>query len=174
MRELVHLRHGHRDPPSEHLSARGVAEARELGRRLGRFDRALASPRSRAQETAVELGRPPDRLLETLREVPDDVNDELDSARPHSFADFGAIVARRPTVRRFAVGQSVRWRTELHRVPDGGRLLVVSHAGVIELGAVAAVPAASGWGPPLGYLEGVRLEFDGTTWVRGAPLRAVP
>jgi hypothetical protein len=49
---------------------------------------------------------------------------------------------------------------------------MISHAGVIEFGAAAALPGlARTWGAPLGYLEGVRLTWDGHRWADGEILR---
>ena len=56
---------------------------------------------------------------------------------------------------------------------DGQSALLVSHGGMIEAGAVAALPDADhqGWGAGLGYCEGVRLSFDGTNFTSAEILR---
>ena len=72
----------------------------------------------------------------------------------------------------YATRQLSVWGDALSTVPEGGRVLMISHAGVIEFGAAAAVPdAARGWGGPLGYLEGVRLGWKDGRWMRADVLR---
>ncbi len=63
-----------------------------------------------------------------------------------------------------------RW---LHLAGEGGSVLVVCHGGIIELGAVACLPNADhvGWGAHASYCEGVRLAFDGTTFLDVEVLR---
>ena len=54
----------------------------------------------------------------------------------------------------------------LARAPDGGRTLVVSHGGVIELGLVACLPNAdhASWGPPFSQCDGAELDHDGESF----------
>lgn len=175
MRYLEHRRHSRRDPTGVHLSADGVALARRVGSTLGRFDRVVTSPKPRAVETAAELGFAVDRQLEGLERLPDEVETRLEEARPRSFADYAELVRRSATVAEFARAQLALWEAELARVPDGGRLLLISHGALIELGAAAARPDSVGsWGPSLGYLEGVRLVQAVDRWVDGEVVRLGP
>jgi broad specificity phosphatase PhoE len=172
MRFLEHRRHSRRDPLGARLTPDGVALARQVGRTIGRFDRVETSPKPRAVETAIALGFTVDRELPALEGLPDEVAVRVDAAHPRTFADYAALVQRSGTVARFGRAQADLWRQELLGLPDGGRLLLVSHGGVIEVGAVAAVPALGGTGgPALGYLEGVRLSLDGDRWTAGAVVR---
>jgi hypothetical protein len=59
------------------------------------------------------------------------------------------------------------------RLPADGAALVVSHGGIVEAGAIALLPDADhqAWGPAIGYVEGIRLVFDGDTCVHAEPLR---
>ncbi len=170
MRTLEHRRHSRRDPGGEHLNAAGKALARRVAASAPSYDRVVASPKTRAVETAEAVGGRVDAILAGLAEMPDELG--LLAERPSSFADFAALCRRSATAREFASRQLDLWRSELDRVPEGGKLLLVSHGGIIEFGAVAAVPeAAPRWGGPLGYLEGIRLEWDGRHWRRGEVVR---
>ena len=172
MRFLEHRRHSRRDPLGPHLSPDGVALAREVARTIGRFDRVLTSPKPRAGETVAAMGLTVARELPALEGLPDEVALRVDAAHPRSFRDYAELLRRSEAVARFGRSQSDLWKEELLRLPDGSRLLLVSHGGVIELGAVAAVgDLAETGGPVLGYLEGVRLSLDGGRWTAGAVVR---
>jgi broad specificity phosphatase PhoE len=172
MRTLEHRRHSRRDPGTIHLSTAGHALARRVGGGLGRFDRVVTSPKPRARETAEAMGRTVDAEVDSLGEMPDDRGISVDDQTPRTFADYVSLVARSEQMGAYGREQADRWRVELERVPDGGSLLMISHGGVIEFGAASAVSeAARGWGVALGYLEGVRLLWDGRRWVSGEVLR---
>jgi broad specificity phosphatase PhoE len=175
MRLLEHRRHSMRDPASPHLSEAGVALARHVGSMVGPFDRVVTSPKPRAVETAVAMGFRVDAELEPLGVMPDDLPNDPDPRPLRSFADYDALAGRNPAMARYARRQEALWRRELKRVPDGGRLLMVSHGGVIESGAVVAARTVAGtWGPALGHLEGIRLYCDGDRWVRSEVVRVAP
>jgi hypothetical protein len=55
------------------------------------------------------------------------------------------------------------WSTVVDRIGSGESALLISHGGLMEPGAVAAVPAGdhAGWGGAFGHCEGVRLGYDG-------------
>jgi broad specificity phosphatase PhoE len=172
MRVLEHRRHSHRDPAGIHLNREGVELARRVAPTLGRFDRVVASPKPRAIETAETLGFTVDAVLPELAVMPDDAGLAIDELNPRSFADYVRIAARSEAMGEYAEGQATVMRAELERLPDGGRLLMVSHGGVIEFGAAGALPReATAWGPPVAHLEGVRLSLSRGEWVRGEILR---
>jgi broad specificity phosphatase PhoE len=172
MRIIEHRRHSRRDPVGIHLNREGLELARRVAPTLGRFDRVVSSPKPRAVETAQALGLTVDALLPELAMMPDDVGLPVDELQPRSFADYVRFVARSETMAEYAQGQATLMREELERLPEGGRLLMVSHGGIIEFGAAAARPAdAMTWGAPAGYLEGVRLTLSRGEWVRGEVLR---
>lgn len=175
MRVLEHRRHSQRAPSSPHLSPDGVALARRLARTIGPFDRVVTSPKPRAVETAEALGFSVDATLPELAEMPDDVGLAVDSLGRRSFADYVRGVARNRAMAKYARRQADLMRREVERLSENGRLLLVSHGGIIEFGAAAARPReARTFGEPLGYLEGVRLSFDRGAWVRGEVLRVPP
>jgi broad specificity phosphatase PhoE len=172
MRLLEHRRHSRRDPTGPHLSPEGIALARRVGATLEPFDRVVVSPKPRAVETAVEMGLQVDAEVPELGTMPDDVGFPLDPATLTSFEEYASLFSRSEAMRSYARAQEEVWLRELRRLPDGGRLLMVSHGGMIESGAVAAWgDAAASWGPVLGYLEGVRFYREGTHWIRGEVLR---
>ena len=173
MRTLVHLRHGEREPGGVHLTPRGAQLAAQLGRRLQRFDRVITSPKPRAVETAEAMGYAVDAELPELGGLPAPIDRWVDREDPRSFADYVALVDRLEEVKAHAQVLAGRWRDEAERVPEGGRLLLVSHGGIIELGAVGALGAlTSAWGPTLGLLDGVELDRDRSGWCRGAVVRS--
>ena len=175
MRTLEHRRHSRRDPAGIHLNAAGIALARRVARDLPAFSRVLTSPKPRAVETAEAMGLSVDGRLPALGEMPDDVGPAVDEMGPTGFASYVEFVERSEAMRAYAEGQADAWRRELERVPEGGAMLLISHGGIIEFGAAAAVPGlARGWGPPLGYLEGIRLDWDGARWTGGEIVRVGP
>ena len=172
MRVLEHRRHSRRDPTDIHLSREGVELARRVGPTLGRFDRVVASPKPRAVETVRALGFALDAVLPDLGVMPDEAGLVGDASSPRSFADYVRAIRRSEATAGYAFRQATRMHEELARLPEGGRLLLISHGGVIEFGAAAARPQdALSWGPPAGHLEGVRLFLDRGEWVRGEVLR---
>jgi broad specificity phosphatase PhoE len=172
MRVVEHRRHSRRDPGGVHLNAEGLEIARRVAPTLGRFDRAVSSPIPRAVETAEAVGFPPDALLPELALIPSDMDRLVESSNARSFADYVRLTEEKRSAAAYARRQSELLRKQLEKVDDGGRLLVVSHGGVIEFGAAGACPEdARTFGPMAGYLEGVRLFLDGREWVRGEVLR---
>lgn len=172
MREVEHRRHTRRDPGGVHLSREGLEIARRVAPTLGRFDRVISSPVPRAVETVEAVGLSVDAVLPELALVPDEVARVLEALPPRSFGDYVRLARRRRVLAEYAREQAELMRQELERLPDGARLLIVSHGGVIELGAAAARPHdALGFGETAGFLEGVRLGLDGGEWVRGEVLR---
>jgi len=175
MRLLEHRRHSQRDPTSPHLSAAGLALAQRVASTLGPFDRVVTSPKPRAVETAVAMGCTVAAEIEELGTMPAELQTLVEALHPRTFAEYAALVERNPAMARYARSQEGLWRGELEGLPDGGRLLIVSHGGVIESGAVIAAPlSAEGWGPVLGYLEGIRLYRDRGRWVRAEVVRVDP
>lgn len=174
MRSIDYRRHGQRDAGGVHLNATGAALARRLGADSGRFDRVVASPVPRAVETAEAMGgRVPETRVE-LATLGASVEAALGPIV--RWSDYAQAVRRSPAVARFARVQAALLEEIASALPEGGRALVVSHGGVLEIGAVAAVPDAphDTWGGPAGYCEGVRLLFETGRFVTGTPLRVGP
>jgi broad specificity phosphatase PhoE len=172
MRVLEHRRHSRRDPSGVHLNVEGLALAQRVRREIGSFDRVLTSPRPRAVETAEALGFPHPEVVPALADVPEDVGLTPGEAVPTSFSGYLDRVTSSRSAREFANLQASLWAEALSSLPEGGRLLMISHGGIIEFGACGALPrAVASWGPPVGYLEGVRLEWNHSRWTGGQVLR---
>ena len=175
MRVLEHRRHGLRPKGQPHLIQSGVTDARRIGAATGPFDRVVTSPAPRAIETAVAMGYAVGTELAELFSIPDAVQNELDQDGSLAFAGAARAIARDGEAAQFARRQAELWHEILAEVPDGGQVLMISHGGIIELGAVAAVPSlGKSGGEHLQPLEGVRLELEGEQWARGTVLRLGP
>ncbi|MFZ0700132.1 MAG: histidine phosphatase family protein [Thermoplasmata archaeon] len=169
MRILEHRRHGQRLPGGTHLSAEGVRRARIVGNSIGPFYRVVTSPRPRAIETAVAMGFAVEYEIPELARFPEDLEPAA-GATDGERIPFGAWareIKHNPRLREYAETQEFLWRSALEGVPDGGKVLMISHGGIIEVGALGAdFEEARGLGDGLQYLEGVRLEWTGTKWGR--------
>ena len=171
MRWIEVRRHTMRTRPGEHLSQAGVTLARRLGDHLGPFDRVVTSTIPRAFETAIAMGFAVDEQLEALSYLDADLEAEVDWDA--GFAAFARAARRGGATARFGRRQADLWRRIAAALPDGGRALVITHGGVIEAGAVMALPDAdhAAWGATCSYCEGVRLGFDGHAFTSAEILR---
>jgi broad specificity phosphatase PhoE len=154
-------RHTMRPRPGTHLSQPGVTLARRVGETIGPFDRVVTSTLPRAFETAIAMGFAVDEQIAFLGEMGDAVDAEVDWFA--GFPAFAAAAAKGRATARFAAALAKRWGRLAATLPEGGRLLIISHGGIIEAGAVGCLPDADHrtWGRALDYCEGVRLRFDG-------------
>ena len=170
MRILDVRRHTMRRKPGAHLSREGIALARLVAEGAQPYDLVVTSTIPRAVETAIAMGLEVDRCIEGLGQLPDMVHDEV--GWPSSFARVAQAVAAGGPAARFAEEQARLWREICHGVPEGGRVLIVSHGLFVELGAVASLPDAdyAAWGDAIGYCEGIQLVYDGLG-ARGELLR---
>lgn len=152
-------RHTLRLKPGQQLSRAGIELAQLVGARSGPYDLVVSSPLARALKTAAAMGFVVDETRADLARMPSGLFDEW----PLPFADVAKLVGAGGTAAEFASRQAEIWRGVIESVPDPGRALIVTHGGIIELGAVAAVAAGprKSWGGPIGYCEGVRLTFEG-------------
>lgn len=175
MRILEHRRHSRRDPATPHLSPQGIALARRVGPTLERFDRVVTSPKPRAVETAIEMGLRVDAEIPELGTMPEDAGFPGDPGRLATFAEYLELFRKSEAMAEYSRAQEELWVRELERLPESGRLLMVSHGGMIESGVVAALGERTrGWGEVLGPLEGVRLLREAGHWVGGELLRVAP
>ena len=159
IRTLDVRRHTIRLKPGQKLSPGGIELARLVGAESGPYSRVVSSPLARAADTAVEMGFEVDETLAELARMPSGALDDW----PLPFASASKLVGAGGAAAELANQTAGVWRGVIEAAPDGGRALIVTHGGIIELGAVAAVPAGEhrSWGGPIGYCEGVRLTFDG-------------
>lgn len=133
--------------------------ARLVGDRSGPYQWVAASPLPRAVETAVAMGFEVNQTVEDLARMPPGALDGW----PLPFAAVSELVSAGGAAAEFAAQTLGVWREIVARIPDSGKALIVTHGGIVELGAVAADPDGphQAWGGPTGYLEGVRLTFEG-------------
>jgi broad specificity phosphatase PhoE len=163
-----------RAKPGQHLSQAGVDLARWVGRRTGPFDRVMTSRIPRAFETALAMGFAVDEQLEDLAAMPDDAEDEVGSWDA-GFAAWARAVKKGGPAARYGQTLAGLYRRIAESLPEGGAALIVSHGGIVELGAVACLPDAdhAAWGPYCRCCEGVRLEYAGGEFT-GAKVLRVP
>jgi len=170
-----HRRHSLRRPGELHLSEEGRELARRLRTEVGPYDLVVTSSAVRAVETAQALADPPAATLDELREMPEEVARAIATVKVADFATLLDLVRTHPVVAHYAARQAELWRGLGRRVPDGGRVLIVSHGGIIEVGACGALGSAvETWGGPLAPLEGVALTMDADSWTGGSVLRLRP
>lgn len=171
MRYVEHRRHTMRTQPGTHLSQAGVTLARRVGEGLGPFERVVTSHLDRAPETAIAMGFAVDERLEALATMDDAVNTEVNWE--DGFPAWSRALRQGRAAARFCAEQAALLAGIARSLPDGGRALVISHGGIIEAGAVAALPNAdhAAWGGHLSYCEGVLLTYDGDHCIDVALLR---
>ena len=151
-----------RRKPGQHLSQDGVDLARLVGETSGPFSMVVSSPVPRAIETAIAMGFEVDETVESLAHIPKGVQRSIDQW-PSPFSVVSKAVSSGGPAAKFGAGLAAVWRSIAQRIPDSTQALIVSHGGLVEVGAVAAVPDQphDKWGGPIGHCEGIRLTFDG-------------
>ena len=161
MKYLEIRRHAERCKPGQHLNQAGVSMARRVGLSMGPFSRVITSTVPRAFETAIAMGFAVDEQREALAMLGPGVEEEV--AWDAGFGPFGEAFCRQNAVFRFGNALFHDWLACLELVPEQQSMLIITHGGLVEAGAVAAFPNGehARWSGPCGYCEGVRLEFDG-------------
>jgi broad specificity phosphatase PhoE len=153
-----------------HLSAGGVALARQVGEQTGGFSLVIASNVPRTVETAIAMGFAVDDIMDMGGDVwgpaQAQLGDHQYSAWPQAFVRYAEIIAGGGPVSALAERQRELWSAVADRIADGDSALVISHGGLIEPGVVAAVRdgAYAAWGTAFGHCEGVRLAHNGTNF----------
>jgi broad specificity phosphatase PhoE len=170
MRTIEHYRHAMRLANGLHLSPAGLSLARRVGEGLGSFDKVVTSEIPRAVETANAMGYDIDEQVEILGSLVL-ADQEVDwqagiAALAEAYRLNGQAMVAAQT-------HASMLRYQLSTIPEDGRILMISHGGVIELGVVGVLPDYdySAWGPACGFCEGVRMYFEGTNCVRAELLR---
>ncbi|CAG0934788.1 putative phosphoglycerate mutase [Thermoflexales bacterium] len=163
MRLLEVRRHTHRHSPAPHVSQHGVTLARQVGAGLGQFDRVVTSTLPRAFETAIAIGYAVDEQLEQLSQMNDAVDAEIQWNA--GFAAWADVVKRGGAAARFAHDQAELWRSIVRTLPAGGRVLIITHGGIVEAGTIGCLPPDTPVDDEAfcGLCEGVRLTFEGET-----------
>ena len=151
-----------RRKPGQHLSQDGIDLARLVGETAGPFSLVVTSHIPRAIETAIAMGFEVDEIDKGLAHIPTGVIASM-ASWPTPFSAVSRVVKGGGLPADYATQIADTWRNIAERIPDSTRALVVTHGGLVEVGAVAAIPdhPHNEWGGPLGYCEGVRLTYDG-------------
>ncbi|RYZ70608.1 MAG: histidine phosphatase family protein [Proteobacteria bacterium] len=155
---IEHFRHASRDKPGIHLNQKGVETARKQGKKFGPYGLVVSSPLTRAVETAVAMGYAVDRTEKFISDIPDAVHQTV--SYDAGFEAIGAHLDSERSVIQDYLREMRQFYEELMRdFPKKGRILLVSHGGVIEWSALAVHPEAKTWGKPMKKGEGFRLVF---------------
>lgn len=171
MKTIEIRRHSIRAKPGAHLSQQGVTLARLVGQNLGPFDRVVTSTLPRAFETAIAMGFAVDEQNELMSTYENEV--ELEAPWPLSLAEYAEAVRRGGAATRYANRLADLYSQLADYLADGRAALVVSHGGVVEMGAVACLPDAdhAAWGPHFECCEGLRLAWQDGRFVDAEILR---
>jgi broad specificity phosphatase PhoE len=172
---IDHRRHSLRAKPGPDLTPEGVALARRVG--AGEFgavpvyDRVLTSTLPRAFQTAIAMGVAVDEQLDSLAMMGSAAFAEYRWPQPIAVA-ARALLGSGPAG-TFAAAQAELLADVAASLLPEGSALIVSHGGIVEAGAVALLPDAdhAAWGQAIGYVEGIRLHFEGAHCQRAELLR---
>jgi hypothetical protein len=168
MKQVEIRRHSVRDPPQEHLSARGRALAREVGSRRGPFRRVISSPATRAVETAEAMGFPPQATTPLWSDLGGGA-----IPWPLTFEEYAREVRVNPVASRLAGQLAESIALLAAGLDEGDQALIVTHGGFPELATATRVPPAElvGLGPACRCMEGVLFRFRGADVLGVEPLR---
>lgn len=171
MRTLEIRRHSIRFQPGDHLNQTGVTLARTVGQNIGPFDLVVTSTLPRAFETAIAMGFAVDEQIELMSTYGNDVGRE--APWPLSLAGYAEAVQGGGAAATYANRLVELYGRLIHYLADGRDALVINHGGVLELGAVAALPDADHftWGSHFDYCEGIRLFWEDGKFVDSEVLR---
>lgn len=150
-------RHTMRSKPGQHLSQDGVELANYVGKGTGPFDTVVSSEVPRAVETAIAMGFAIDYQIAELGVLPDNIYSAI--SWPNSMENISTLVDENEACRSFARKQANHWHAVLNHLSGNQTALIITHGGIIELGAVAFALGAdyASWGGPIGYCEGFKF-----------------
>ncbi|NIZ60060.1 hypothetical protein DL239_03610 [Sedimentitalea sp. CY04] len=154
-------RHTMRTKPGQHLSQTGVSLARHVGQDLSSFDLVVSSELPRAIETAIAMGFAADRMIAELGILPKEVLTAINW--PNSLTNISQIVHENEACRQFSQNQAALWNAILGEMSGDQFALIITHGGIIELGALGLMPVGDpdSWGDAIGYCEGFRFTNQG-------------
>jgi broad specificity phosphatase PhoE len=159
MKTIEHRRHATRTKPSPHLNTEGVDTARKVGASCPRFARVVTSPKKRAIETAVAMGFAIDETATILKDIPEDLNAFI--SYDAGFSALFSAISETPLAEKYMRKLRELFENELEKIPEGGRLLFVSHGGVVEWSALACLPElARALGNPIDKCEAIELSWE--------------
>ena len=159
MKTIEPRRQGKRTKPSPHLNQDGVRISRKVGETAGPFDRVVTSTKRRAIQTAVAMGFAVDETVGVLESIPRALNSIV--RHDAGFAALHEAIAKTPEAEKYMIRLRTLFEIELEKIPEGGRLLVVSHGGTVEWSALACLPEkAKALGPLIDKSEAVEITWD--------------
>lgn len=171
MKTIEIRRHSIRERMSEDLSEQGRILAKFIGDEIGPFQRVITSGVPRAYQTALAMGFNVDEQVDLLNTYGDAVEAEI--PWPADFSEYTAPVARGGAPKRYGERLREFYSQLAESLAESAAALVVSHGGVVEIGAVACLPDGDhvAWGGHVEYCEGVRLFWDDGKFVKVEILR---
>ena len=172
MKTIEVRRHSIRNRPGDDLSEQGLLLARLVGAESGPFQCVVTSTLPRAYQTAVAMGFKVDAQADLFNTYGDAVEAEI--PWPADFSEYAAPVRRGSGAPSRYAQRLTEFLTHLaESLPEPGAALVVTHGGVVEIGAVACLPDANhnAWGQYVECLEGVRLSWQDGKFVAAEILR---
>jgi broad specificity phosphatase PhoE len=112
-----------------------------------------------------------DEYVELMSSYEDEA--EREAPWPLSCAGYAEVVRSGGAAARYASQLAAVYAKIADYLMDGRAALVVTHGGVLELGAVACLPDADHfrWGTHFDYCEGIRLFWQEGRFVDGEILR---
>jgi hypothetical protein len=160
-----------RKKPGSHLNQVGVDLARSVGEIMGGYSKVVTSLKERGYETAIAMGYSVDEQIEELGVLPENVLNEI--SWPCSFSRVSNICAHNQLCNTFAIGQANLWEQLVKELPDNEKCLIISHGGILELGAIklSAEESFDKWGEAIGYCEGLRFIYDNSKFYLDEILR---
>lgn len=164
-------RHSIRERLSQDLSEQGLALARIIAEQIGPFQRVVTSCIPRAFQTAVAMGFKVDEQVELLNTYGDAV--EVEVPWPANFSEYTAPVLRGGAATRYAKRLVAFYADLAASLPEAGAALVVTHGGVVEIGAVACIPNAdhNAWGAYIECCEGIRMFWEDGKFINAEVIR---
>lgn len=157
MKYIEHRRHAQRIKPSSHLSKEGLSIARKVGESIGAFDHVVCSPLIRSKETAIAMGFQVSEEVELLAVL------EAGQGLLTNIQNYILFLTR---IKKF-IDQTI------DKLPENGRLLIISHGGVVEASATACLksPKYILSKYPISYCEGISWEWVGGKYINPCVLR---
>jgi broad specificity phosphatase PhoE len=149
-----------RNIPDQHLNQDGVTLVREVGERSGSFQRVITSTIPRAFETAIAMGYAVDETIGFLGTIEDGVEEEI--SWDAGFSEFSKEYAKDGVFANWCNNLAKFQQKLINNLPDGSRILIISHGGIVEASAVGLLPEFdfSNWNHSISYCEGIKITYE--------------
>lgn len=160
MASLEIRRHTMRTKPGQHISKSGISLANLIGKSCSSFDLVVTSEIPRAIETAIAMGFAVDCQITELGILPESIYSAIEW--PKSLKTLSETTKSNGLCNRYAKAQASHWNSVLDKLSDHQSGLIVTHGGIIELGAIGFMPNTNHalWGGAIGYCEGFKFTRD--------------